>query len=212
MHFQVLYECMESLWSFNTALQVHRVVICEFVLICYLHYVTSWIYCTCNFRINLTTSLITINCCHDWNPQAKMGCKSVIMFYWHHMMMFFFFLHIVYFVCLLFTDSMEQQSGLWSDSWLSERSVERCEQGRVYGAWWRRRRRGESGTREEVNVHYKVTVVGMPSRVRLAAWNPASKFEQEGDEVTGVMLLPVLVITWGGMQLWKNQRKFSKRK
>lgn len=91
MHFQVLYECMESLWSFNTALQVHRVVICEFVLICYLHYVTSWIYCTCNFRINLTTSLITINCCHDWNPQAKMGCKSVIMFYWHHMMMFFFF-------------------------------------------------------------------------------------------------------------------------
>lgn len=41
MHFQVLYECMESLWSFNTALQVHRVVICEFVLICYLHYVTS---------------------------------------------------------------------------------------------------------------------------------------------------------------------------
>lgn len=24
----------------------------------------------------------------------------------------------------------------------------------------------------------------MPSRVRLTAWNPASKFEQEGDEVT----------------------------
>ena len=24
----------------------------------------------------------------------------------------------------------------------------------------------------------------MPSRVRLAAWDPASKFEQEGDEVT----------------------------
>lgn len=47
-------------------------------------------------------------------------------------------------------------------------------------------RRGKASTREEVSVHYKVclSVMGMPSRVSLAAWNPASKFEQEGDEVT----------------------------
>lgn len=83
-------------------------------------------------------------------------------------------------------------------------------------------RRENTRTREEVNVHYKVclSVVGMPSRVCLTAWNPASKFEQEGDKVTeqtfvaalslpslSPSFVPSLPVVSVCFLLWKSKRR-----
>lgn len=77
------------------------------------------------------------------------------------------------------------QGGLWSGAAFLL-PAKRTDTGRGE-VWGSDREEGEKArTREEVSVHYKMCllVLGMPSRARLAASDPASKFELGRDEMT----------------------------